>query len=225
VSLGYYRNFSSNHYEFSAELYYKALQNQIDYKNGAQLIANENIESQLIYGVGRAYGLEMYFKKKVGALTGWVSYTLSRSELKIPGVNNGSYYPSRQDEPQNVSIVAMYKASKKWTFSATWVYNTGYPITWPSGKYEVNSQPVWLYTQRNGSRMPDYSRLDLGATVVVKKTQHTESSWTFSVYNAYDRWNAYTITFQQDPNNPAQTQAEKTALFGIIPSITYNFKF
>jgi len=224
-SVGYYRNFHENRYEFSSEVYYKNLQNQIDYRNGAQLVANENVESQLLYGTGRAYGLELFLKKKAGKLTGWVSYTLSKSEVKIPGINNDTYYPSRQDEPQNISIVGMYKASKKWTFSATWVYNTGYPVSWPSGKYDVNGQPVYLYTERNNARMPDYSRLDLGATVIVKKTAKWESSWTFSIYNAYDRQNAYTITFEQNPNNLSQTQALRTTLFGIIPSATYNFKF
>jgi hypothetical protein len=225
VSAGYYRNIDDNRFELSGEVYYKFLQHQIDYKNGAQLEANANVEGDLLYGNGRAYGIELYAKKTAGKLTGWISYTLSRSELKIPGINNGSYYPSREDEPQNISVVATYKASKKWTLSADWVYNTGYPVTWPSGKYEVNGQPVYLYGQRNANRVPDYSRLDLSATVVVHKTARSESSWTFSIYNAYDRWNAYTITFRQDPNNPEQTQALKTALFGVIPSVTYNFKF
>lgn len=225
VSMGYFRNFSDNRYELSAEVYYKALQNQIDYKNGAQLEANENVEADLLYGPGRAYGLELYAKKKEGRLTGWISYTLSKTEIKVPGINNNTWFPAREDEPNNISIVGTYKVTKKWSFSANWVYNTGYPVTWPSGKYEVNGAPVWLYTERNGNRMPAYHRLDLGATVITKKTAHRESSWTFSVYNAYDRWNAYTITFKQDPNNPSQTIATKTALFGIIPSITYNFKF
>jgi hypothetical protein len=119
----------------------------------------------------------------------------------------------------------MYKAGKKWTLSATWVYNTGYPVSWPSGKYDVNGQPVYLYTQRNDYRMPAYHRLDLGATVLAKKTAKFESSWTFSVYNAYDRQNAYTITFRQSKTNPDQTEAVRTTLFGIIPSVTYNFKF
>ncbi|WP_133991022.1 TonB-dependent receptor [Dinghuibacter silviterrae] len=225
VSIGYYRNFHHNAYEFSVEGYYKYLQHQIDYKDGSQLVANVNIESELLYGNGRDYGLEFYLKKKTGKLTGWISYTLSKSELKIPGVNNDTYYPSRQDEPQNISVVGVYSLSKRWTLSATWVYNTGYPVSWPSGKYDVNGQPVYLYQQRNDYRMPDYHRLDLGATVIVKKTAKWESSWTFSVYNAYDRQNAYTIVFQQNPNNLSQTQAVQTTLFGIIPSVTYNFKF
>ena len=225
VSLGYYRNFSKNKYEFSSEVYYKNLQNQIDYKNGAQLVANENVESQLLYGVGRAYGLELFLKKKTGKLTGWISYTLSRTEKKIAGINNDAYYPATQDQTHNIAIVGIYQASKKWTFSADFVYNTGNAVTFPNGKYDVNGQVVFYYTQRNGYRMPAYNRLDLAATVVTKKTKKWERSWTFSLYNAYGRENAYSITFQQDPNDPSKTQALQTALFRWVPSVSYNFKF
>jgi hypothetical protein len=224
-SLGYYRNFKNNQYEFSSEIYYKIMQNQIDYKNGAQLRANENVESQLLFGRGRAYGWELFLKKKAGKLTGWIGYTLSRTELKIDGINNGNYFPARQDETHDVSVVGIYQASKKWTISATWVYNTGNAVTFPSGKYEVNGEVVFYYTERNGYRMPAYHRLDLAATLQGKETKKFESSWTFSVYNAYNRKNAYSITFQQDPNDAAKTQAVEYSLFGIIPSVTYNFKF
>ena len=224
-ALGYYRNFKDNQYEFSSEVYYKIMQNQIDYKNGAQLRANENVESQLLFGRGRAYGWELFIKKNSGKLTGWIGYTLSRTELKFNGINNGSYFPARQDETHDVSVVGIYQAGKKWTLSATWVYNTGNAVTFPSGKYEVNGEIIFYYTERNGYRMPAYHRLDLAATLQGKKTKKFESSWTFSVYNAYDRHNAYSITFQQDPNDAAKTQAVQYSLFGIIPSITYNFKF
>jgi hypothetical protein len=224
-AIGYYRNLRNNQYEFSSEAYYKFMQNQIDYKNGAQLRANENVESQLLFGKGRAYGLELFIKKKTGKLTGWIGYTLSRTELQFDGINNGKYFPARQDETHDVSVVGIYQASKKWTFSATWVYNTGNAVTFPSGKYEVNGEVVFYYTERNGYRMPAYHRLDLAATLLGKKTKKFESSWTFSVYNAYNRKNAYSITFQQDPNDQAKTQAIQYSLFGIIPSVTYNFKF
>ncbi len=224
-SIGYFRNFKDNQYEFSSEVYYKSLQNQIDYKNGAQLRANQNVESQLLYGIGRAYGWELFLKKKTGKLTGWIGYTLARTELKIDGINLDKWYPARQDETHDISIVGMYQASKKWVLSATWVYNTGNAVTYPNGKYPVGNQVVFYYTQRNGYREPAYHRLDLGATITTKKTRTKESSWTFSVYNAYDRQNPYSITFQQDPNNPAKTQAVQYSLFGIVPSVTYNFKF
>jgi hypothetical protein len=225
VSLGYYRNIRENNYEFSSEIYYKKLQNQIDYKNGAVLIANENVESQLAYGKGRTYGLEIYLKKKYGKLTGWLSYTLSRTERKINGVNNFNWYPATQDQTHNIAIVAMYQAGKKWTLGSDFVYNTGNAVTWPSGKYSVNGRTVFLYTERNGYRMPSYNRLDISATLTTKKTKKFEGSWTFSVYNAYGRENPYFIQFQDDPANPQKTQAVQYSLFRWVPSVTYNFKF
>src|SRR5882757_42452 len=225
VSAGYYKNFKDNAYEFSSEIYYRDLQNQIDYKNGAQLIANQNVESQLIFGKGRAYGLELFVKKKVGKLTGWVSYTLSKTERKFDGVNNFTWYPANQDRTHNLSVVGIYKLNKKWTLSADFVYYTGNAVTWPSGKYEVQGQIAFLYTSRNGYRMPPYNRLDFSATLQGRKTKKTDSYWIFSLYNLYGRENPYSITFEQDPGDPTKTRAQQVALFRWVPSITYNFKF
>ncbi len=224
-STGYYRNTLNNKYEFSAEVYYKLLQNQIDYKNGAVLVANQLVESQLVYGKGRAYGLELYAKKKYGKLTGWISYTLSRTERKIDGVNNDSLYPATQDQTHNVAIVAIYNVGKQWTISGDFVYNTGNAVSWPSGKYQVNGNTVFYYTERNGYRMPSYNRMDISATLLAKKTAKFEGSWTFSVYNVYGRENPYFIQFQNDPADPQKTQAVQYSLFRWVPSITYNFKF
>jgi len=224
-SFGYYRNTTGNQYEFSAEIYYKFLQNQIDYKNGAVLVANENVESQLLYGKGRAYGLELYAKKNYGKLTGWISYTLSRTERQIDGINNDLWYPATQDQTHNIAVVAIFKANKKWTFSGDFVYNTGNAVTWPSGKYNVNGQTVFYYTRRNDYRMPSYNRLDLSATLQGKKTKKFDGSWTFSIYNAYGHENPYFIQFQNDPADPEKTQAVQYSLFRWVPSITYNFKF
>ncbi len=225
ISLGYFRNFKDNNYEFSTEVYYKDLQNQIDYKDGAELQFNENVESQLLYGDGRAYGVEFFLKKRFGKLNGWVGYTLSRTEKKIPGINNNEYYPARQDRTHDVSVVAIWDVAKKWTLSAAWVYYTGNAVTFPSGKYQVAGQTVNYYTERNGYRMPDYHRLDIGATWQRKKTEKFESSWNFSVYNAYGRENAFTITFEEDPDDPTRTRAVQTTLFRWVPAFTYNFKF
>jgi len=225
VSAGYYKNFKDDMFECSAEIYYKSLQNQIDYKNGAQLNFNENVESQLLFGKGRAYGIEFYMKKNYGKLTGWISYTLSRAEQKFDGINGGKYYPATQDRTHDISVVGIYHLSPKWNFSATWVYYTGNAVTFPSGKYGLNGTVLNYYTERNGYRMPAYHRLDISVTWIRKKTATKESSWTFSVYNAYARSNAYSISFQPDPDNPQQTQAIQTTLFKIVPSITYNFKF
>ncbi|HEY4108000.1 TonB-dependent receptor [Puia sp.] len=224
-SIGFFKNTSNNRYEFSVEAYYKSMQNQIDYKNGAQLIANENVESQLLFGKGRAYGLELFAKKKVGRLTGWVSYTLSRTELKIDGVNLDKWYPAKQDRTHDIAIVGIYQASPKWTFSATWVYYTGNAVTFPSGKYQVAGQTAFYYTERNGYRMPAYHRMDVAATLLGRKRKRFESSWTFSIYNLYGRENAYSIVFQNDPDDPSKTQALQYALFRFVPSVTYNFKF
>jgi hypothetical protein len=225
VSAGYYRNINNNKYEFSAELYYKQLQNQIDYKNGAVLVANETVESQLVFGKGRAYGLEIYVKKKYGSLTGWVSYTLSRTERHIEGVNNNLWYPATQDQTHSLSIVAIYKLGKKWTLASDFVFNTGNAVTWPSGKYNIDGNTAFYYTERNSYRMPAYHRMDVSATLQGKKTEKFQSSWTFSIYNAYGRQNPYFIQFQDDPADPHKTQAIQYSLFRWVPSVTYNFKF
>lgn len=225
VSVGYFRNFANNRFEFSVEAYYKAMQNQIDYRNGAQVNFNENAESQILFGKGRAYGLEMYLKKKYGRLNGWISYTLSRTERKFSEINNNSWYPSRQDRTHDVSIVGMYELNKHWSLSATWVYNTGNAVTFPTGKYEIDGKQMFVYSDRNANRMPAYHRLDLGATWMLKKTATTESSWSFSLYNAYGRENAYMITFKQSDTDPNRTVASQISLFRFIPSVSYNFKF
>ena len=225
VSLGYYHNLKENAYELSGEIYYRYMQNQIDYRNGAQLIANTNVESQLIYGHGRAYGLELYARKKVGKLTGWISYTLSRTERQFAGINNDSWYPAMQDRTHDLSVVGIYKLNKKWTLSSDFVYYTGNAVTWPSGKYQVEGQVAFLYTSRNGYRMPPYNRLDFSATLQGKKTKKTDSYWVFSCYNVYGRENPYSISFQQDPGDPSKTQAVQYALFRWVPSVSYNFKF
>ena len=225
VALGYYHTFYDNGFEFSSEIYYKNLQNQIDYKNGANLVGNADIEADLLYGSGRAYGWETYIKKKSGRFTGWLSYTLSKTELKIPGINDDQYYPATQDQTNHISLVGMYQASKKWTFSADFVYNTGDAVTWPSGKFSVDGAPVYYYGARNSNRLPAYNRLDIGATLLAKKTAKYESSWNFSVYNVYGQSNPYDIIFQTDPNNANKTQVLQTTLFKMVPSVTYNFKF
>jgi outer membrane cobalamin receptor len=225
ISVGYFRSFKENQYEFSVESYYKDLQNQIDYKNGAELFSNDNVESQLLFGRGRAYGIEFLLRKKTGKLTGWLGYTLSRTERKIDGINNGTYYPARQDRTHDISLVGIYELSKKWTISGTWVYQTGNAVTFPSGKYTVNDKVIFYYTERNGYRMPAYHRLDFGATYLRKKTAKFESSWTFSLYNAYGRENAYSITFRESESDPNKTEAVRLALFKWIPSVAYNFKF
>jgi hypothetical protein len=226
VALGWFQNFGSRgQYEFSAETYYKTMSNQIDYRNGAEIQGNRDVEADLLYGDGRAYGVEFLLKKRAGRLNGWVGYTFSRTERQIPGINDGNWYAARQDRIHDLSVVAMYQLSKRWNLSANWIWYTGNAVTFPSGKYEVDGVTHFLYSERNGYRMPDYHRLDIGATFLAKETKRFKSEWAFSVYNAYNRKNAYTITFQDSEDNPGTTEALRTALFGIIPSVSWNFRF
>lgn len=226
VSLGYYKNLSDNRYELTAEVYYKTMQNQIDYRDGANVFSSSNaVESELLYGKGRSYGLELLLKKKAGRLSGWISYTLSKTERQIDGINGNDWYNARQDRTHDLALVATYQLSPKWTVSANWVYYTGDAITFPGGKYQVDGNTVYYYTRRNGYRMPDYHRLDLGATWKMKETRKWAHELSFSLYNAYGRENAYTIYFRDNKEDPNKTEAVKVALFKFIPSISYNFRF
>jgi CarboxypepD_reg-like domain/TonB-dependent Receptor Plug Domain len=227
AAIGFYKNILYGEYEFSSEAYYKTMQNQIDYRNAANTFGNDNIESELLYGSGRAYGIELMLRKKTGRLTGWVGYTLSKVEKKFAEIDNGKYFNARQDRTHDISIVGIYELNKRWSLSATWVYNTGNAVTFPSGKYQANGQTVFLYTERNGYRMPAYHRLDLGATLEARKnkSRRYQSSWTFGIYNAYARENAFTINFRDKKDDATKTEAVRTALFKIIPSVTWNFKF
>ncbi len=225
VSVGWFKNFKNNAYEFNVETYYKKMQNQIDYRNGANTQANEKLEGELLYGVGRAYGLEMILKKKTGKFTGWIGYTLSRTERKIIGINENNWYVAKQDRTHDISVVAMYDINKKLSVSALFVFYTGNAVTFPTGKYEVNGETQFSYTERNAARMPNYHRLDLGLTWIRKNTDKYESSWNFSIYNAYARENAYQITFRQSESDPNKTEAVQTTLFRIVPAVTWNFKF
>lgn len=225
ISAGYFHNFKDNEYEFSVESYLKYMQHQIDYRNGANVLSNDAIEPQLVFGIGRAYGIEFMFRKNIGKLTGWLSYTLSRTELKMDSINNNQWYPARQDRTHDISVVGVYQLNPKWTLSAVWVYYTGNAVTFPSGKYQIDNRIVYYYTERNGYRMPAYHRLDVSATHKFKQHKHYSSELVLGLYNAYGRENAYVITFRQDPNDPSQTQAVQTALFRFVPSISYNFKF
>jgi len=224
-TLGYFRNFSNNMYETSIEVYYKSLQNQIDYRNGANLILNNKVESQLVFGKGWGYGTEFLIRKKYGKLTGWISYTLSKTKRQFPDINGGNTFLAKQDRPHNIAIVGMYELNPRLTFSATWIYISGNVVTFPSGRYFIDGNIVPYYTERNGYRMPDYHRLDIGLTWQRKKTPRFESNWNFSIYNVYARANAYAINFQPDPNDPTKMQAVQLSLFRFVPAITYNFKF
>lgn len=225
ISAGYFRNFKENEYESSLEVYYKDLKNQIDYKNGADLVFNSTVEAELVFGRGWAYGAEFMFKRNFGRLNGWVSYTWSRTMRQFDEINNGKAFPARQDRIHDLALVGIYELAPKWSLSGSWVFNTGNAVTFPSGKYEIDGLVAGYYTERNGYRMPPYHRLDVGLTWQRKKTEKFESSWNFSVYNLYARENAYFIQFRQKEDNPAITEAVQFAIFKAIPSVSYRFKF
>lgn len=226
VAFGYFRNFTENTYEFSVESYYKSMDNQIDFRTGADLQANKLLEGELLFGKGRAYGLEFLLRKSSGKLSGWIGYTLSKSERKFNGINQGNWFNARQDRTHDVSIVTMYKLSDKWSFGANLIFNSGNAVTYPAGKYDLNNTTLFYYTERNSHRAPNYHRLDLSATYEPQKSnKRFTSSWTFGIYNAYNRRNAYIVDFRENENNPTITEAYQIALFGIIPSVTWNFKF
>lgn len=226
VSAGYYQDLFNGKLELTIETYYKWMQNQIDYRDGANIFENNDaIESQLLFGRGRAYGIEWLLKKKAGKFTGWLSYTLSKTERQIDGINENQWYNARQDRTHDIAIVGSYQLNRKWTFSATWVFYTGDAVTFPAGKYVISDQTVYYYTERNGYRMPNYHRLDLGANWILKQKKRFTSELNFSLYNAYGRENAYVINFRTNADDPEKTEAVQYALFKFIPSISYNFKF
>ena len=225
LSIGYVQGFKKNNFELSTELYYKNIQNQVDYKDGADINTIKDVESVLLYGIGRAYGLEFLLKKKEGQFTGWISYTLSKTERKINGINENNWYNAKQDRTHDLAVVGVYTLNSKWSVSGVFVYNTGDAVTFPTGKYDIQGQTVYQYASRNANRMPTNHRMDISVTYDKKKIKRIQESWNFSLYNVYGRENAYQINFQEDPNDPTRTQIIRTALFRWIPSVTYQFKF
>jgi hypothetical protein len=230
VAVGYFRNFKHNMFETSVEVYYKSMQHQLDYVDNAQLLLNKYLEQDLLQGIGRAYGAEFFVKKAKGKFTGWISYTLSKTQRKIIGISNDQWYSNKYDRPNNVSVVLMYNLNKRWEFSMDFVYITGTPNTFPNSRFEIQGYTQGYNTTglRNTFRNTPYHRLDASATYNFKKndTRKWQSSIVFSVYNAYARRNAFAIYFQALPTNQTQTQAIRYSIVGsVIPAVTYNFKF
>lgn len=228
LAVGYFRNFKNNAYEASVEAFYKDFDDLLDYKDGAELLLNSTLETELLSGEGRAYGLELSVRKNKGAVTGWVSYTLSRSERKVPGINNDEYYPANYDKTHDLSITAAWKINKQWTLSGNFAYATGRPITYPESRYVFDGITVPHYGNRNGARTPHYHRMDVGVQFVPNKkpNKRWQSTWEFGAYNVYARKNAYSIFFRQNEDNPLETEAVRLSIFGsVLPYLTYNFSF
>ncbi len=224
-SAGYFRNFNHNMYEVSGEIYYKTFHDLIDFRDHAELFLNQYMEGELRIGRGYAYGLETLIRKDQGRLTGWISYTWSRAYRIIPEINNGNRYNSPYDRPHSVNVVGSYEISRRIVASATWIYATGLPVTFPTARAVIGNAIVPIYSSRNAYRMPDYHRLDISITFKGRPDKKWHDEVNFSVYNVYNRHNAWAINFVQDSANPNLTYAEKTYLFSIIPALTYNVKF
>lgn len=233
IALGYFNNFKNDKYTLELETYYKGIQNRMDYIDGADLIANEAIEQVILNGKMRSYGLEILLRKNTGNLSGWIAYTLSKSEQKTPGrtpnevgINNGDWYRSAYDKTHNLAITCSYKRNEKWNFGANFTLQSGQPVTFPNGKYIYQGIVIPSYNSRNEDRLPTYHHLDVSATLTPRKNanRNWKGEWVFSVYNLYGRKNATNINFRQN-NETGENEAVKLSIFGMVPSVSYNFKF
>lgn len=233
-AVGYFENLNGNEYSIEVESYFKLGQNRLDYIDGADLIANRAIEQVLLNGKTEAYGLELLFRKNTGKLTGWVAYTIARSRQQTKGrtpdekgINNGEWYRTPYDRLHDLSVVASYDFSKKWSFNASFVLQSGRPVTYPDGKYEFLGLPVPNYNNRNNYSLPAFHHLDISATYTptANENRKWKSEWVFGIYNLYNRKNAASISFKSAEGSTNQTETSKLSIFGIVPSITYNFKF
>ena len=233
VAVGFFSNFHDDDYSIEVESFYKKVRNRIDYIDGANLVANEALEQVILNGQLRAYGLEFMFRKNTGKLNGWISYTLSRSEQQTPGrnlletgINNGKWYSSAFDKLHNIAVTGSYNLNKKWTFGANFIMQSGQPVTYPNGQYTYFGITVPSYGERNQDRLPAFHHLDISATLTPRKNNNRKwkGEWVFSIYNVYNRRNAASIAFQQNQDTGAN-EAIRTSIFGIVPGVSYNFKF
>ncbi|MCM4157918.1 TonB-dependent receptor [Gramella sp. AN32] len=232
-AVGYFQYFNNSEYSMEIESFYKNIKNRIDYIDGANLIANNAIERVILNGESRAYGLEFLLKKNEGRWNGWLSYTLSKSEQRTPGrnleesgINNGNWYNTNFDRTHDVSITGSYDLNKKWEFNANFIFQSGIATTFPNAQYKYEYITVPVYSARNSDRLPAYHRLDISATLTPKNQadKKIKSYWNFGLYNVYNRKNAYSISFRENQDTN-KNEAVRLSLFGIIPSVTYNFKF
>ncbi len=232
-AVGYFANFKEDKYSLEVESFYKKIKNRMDYIDGADLIANEAIEQVILNGEMRSYGLEFMLRKNTGKFSGWIAYTLSRSEQRTPGrtaneigINNGDWYKSAYDKMHNLAITSSYKFNKKWNFGANFVLQTGQPVTYPNGQYTYQGITVPSYGLRNENNLPLYHHLDISATLTPKHNanKNWKGEWVFSVYNLYGRKNAASISFRQNQDS-GNNEAIRLSIFGMVPAVSYNFKF
>jgi len=231
-AVGYFKSLKDGDYSLETEIFYKDIQNRIDYINGANLIANNEIETVILNGEARAYGLEVLFKKNEGNFKGWLAYTLSRSEQRTPGrtpeepgINQGEWYSTPFDKTYDISVNASYELNDKWTFNSNFLFQTGQPTNYPVGQYQLQglTVPIFDDDRRNADRLPAYHRLDISATLTPRKNKNRswQAEWVFGIYNLYGRQNAASINFRQN-RETMRNEAVQTSIFGIVPSVTYN---
>jgi len=232
-AFGFFKNLFDRDYTLETEVFYKDIQNRIDYIDGANLIANNAIEQVILNGEARAYGWEVLLRKNTGKLQGWLAYTLSKSEQRTPGrtegeigINNSAWYNTPYDKPHDISVYLNYEINNKWSINSNFVYQTGRPTNYPIGQFEFQEIVIPYFGLRNLERLPDYHRIDISATLTPTKNKDRkwQSEWVFSVYNLYNRRNAAAINFRQNVDTGVN-EAIRTSIFGIVPSVTYNFKF
>jgi hypothetical protein len=233
AALGYFHNFKGGKYSLEAETFYKKIKNKSDYIDGADLLGIDAVETVLLNGEGRAYGLEMMFKKNTGKLTGWVSYTISKAQQRTPGrnadepgINNGEWYRANYDKLHNLSVTGAYAFNPKWSFGTIFTFQSGKAATFPNGKYQYHGITVASYGARNENSLPAYHRLDVSATYTPKPARKKgwQGEWNFSIYNLYNRSNAASYAFRQNEDT-GTNETRRISIFGIVPSITYNVKF
>ena len=231
IAIGYFKNAET--YSIEIEAFLKKIKNRIDYIDSANLIANDAIEQSILNGRSRAYGLEFMLRKSRGKLKGWVAYTLSKSVQQTtgisnqdPGINDGLWYNTPFDKTHDFSVTTSYKINNKWNLNCNFIFQTGRPTTYPNGQYVYDNLTIPLYENRNTNRLPSYHRLDISATLKPqkKKYKNWDVSWVFGIYNIYNRKNAQSLSFRENIETGAN-EALQTALFGIVPSVSYNFKF
>lgn len=223
-SAGYFGMTSDGEWDWSAEAYYKSMDNVYDYRDGAGIFSRVNLESSILGGRGRSRGLELMLRRNTGKLTGWIAYTLSKTETKIPGINGGRWYKASNDRRNDLAVVALYSLDNRWKFSAAWTFSSGRPLTAPDAKYEVAGTTCYYYSGRNTYKTPSSHRLDLSAEYTVRG-RRTQSIWRFGIYNAYSHQSPFVIYFEDDSTKPSGTRAVQQSLFGIVPSVSYTLKF
>jgi hypothetical protein len=225
--IGFYRLLHNGDYEFTAEFYYKTLSNIIDFKDNADLFMNKHIETQILQGTGVSYGSEYLLEKKSGRITGWLGYTLAKTKYKINGINEDNTFSPRYDIRHNISLTGNYKLNKKWALSITFKYTSGGFITIPDGVYVYDGASFYYYSSRNGYQLPPYHRLDFSLTYNNPKNESRKwkSEWILGIYNIYNRKNVYSLYIRQDGYDLSSSTAYKMYLYGIVPTISYNFKF